>query len=145
MKAVVQRVLQASVVVDQQVVGTITEGVLIYLCVMKGDNEAQASYLADKIAGFRMFSDSNHRMNLSLLDIGGEALVISQFTLAADGKKGKRPGFDKAAAPDHSLPIYERFIQLLQRKGIKTQSGVFGAYMQVYSLNNGPVTFVLEK
>jgi D-tyrosyl-tRNA(Tyr) deacylase len=127
------------------VVGKIGSGVLIYLCVLAGDTEEEGKFLAKKVAEFRIFPDQEYKMNLSLLEVRGEALVISQFTLAADGKKGKRPSFDLAAPPDKAKELYEKFLENLQNLGIKTESGIFGAFMQVSSINNGPVTFVLEK
>lgn len=145
MRAVVQRVKDACVTVDDKIIGKIERGILIYLAVLQEDDGEQANALAEKIAQFRIFPDENHKMNRSVLDIQGQALVISQFTLAADCKKGKRPSFDAALAPEKALPLYERFVQRLQALGVSTQTGSFGAYMQIHSINDGPVTFILEK
>lgn len=144
-KLVVQRVKNAYVEVDNEVVGKIQQGILIYLGVLKGDTEEQAIYLAKKVVEFRMFHDENKKMNRSLLDIQGQALVVSQFTLAADGKKGHRPSFDLALEPQQANILYERFIEEIQKYNIHCERGKFGAYMQVYSQNDGPVTFVMEK
>jgi D-tyrosyl-tRNA(Tyr) deacylase len=145
MKAVVQRVLEASVVVEGNMVGKIGQGLLIYLGIIKGDSTTQVDALSQKIVQFRVFPDEQYRMNRSLVDVQGEALVISQFTLASDGKKGNRPSFDQAASPEEALPLYEKFIKNLKELGIRTNTGIFGAYMQVSSINYGPVTFILEK
>jgi D-tyrosyl-tRNA(Tyr) deacylase len=144
-KLVVQRVKNAYVEVDNEVVGKIQQGILIYLGVLKGDTEEQAIYLAKKVVEFRMFHDENKKMNRSLLDIQGQALVVSQFTLVADGKKGHRPSFDLALEPQQANILYERFIEEIQKYNIHCERGKFGAYMQVYSQNDGPVTFVMEK
>lgn len=145
MKIVLQRVSQSSVTVEGKVVGQIGRGILIYLGIIKGDTEEEARYLATKVAQYRIFPDQERKMNLSVLDIGGESLVISQFTLAASGKKGNRPSFDDAAPPPEAERLYEKFIGHLRSLKIPTQSGVFGAYMQVSSVNDGPVTFILER
>ncbi len=144
MKLVIQRVREASVLVDEKVVGEIGTGILILLGVMKGDKVENVDYLANKAAEFRMFHDENKRMNKSVLDIKGEILVVSQFTLAADGKKGRRPSFDQAAHPSEAIPLYEDFVKKLKSKGIKVDTGIFGAEMIVNIVNDGPVTFVLE-
>jgi D-tyrosyl-tRNA(Tyr) deacylase len=130
--------------VDGKIVGEIGRGVLILLGVMQGDDAEKAAYLAKKVAEFRIFPDAQGKMNLSLLDIHGAALVVSQFTLAADGKKGKRPSFDYAAPPGEAQILYEHFMQHLRDRGIPTASGVFAAHMEVSLVNDGPVTFVLE-
>lgn len=145
MKLVLQRVSQASVEVNGKIVGKIGRGVLVLLCVVSQDSAESAEYLAKKVAEFRIFPDEKHHMNLSLLDVHGEALVISQFTLAADAKKGKRPSFDLAAPPEEANTLYEKFVLCLRQLGINTETGIFGAYMLVSSINDGPVTFVLEK
>lgn len=145
MKTVIQRVASASVAVDGKIVGQITQGVLILLGIFRGDTRIEADYLTKKIVEFRMFRDQQQRMNKSLLDIRGQALVVSQFTLVADGKKGKRPSFDRAAPPEQAESLYEYFIQSMTRHGIDTSCGRFGAYMQVNLINDGPVTFILEK
>ena len=144
MKSVIQRVKNANVRVDDRVVGEIERGLVIYLGIIKGDTLEDVEYLAHKIVHFRIFPDHEYKMNLSLLDTYREALVISQFTLASDGKKGNRPSFDKAAFPQEAQYLYSKFIEKLNFLGIKTFQGVFGAYMQVFSVNDGPVTFVLE-
>ncbi|NUM35450.1 MAG: D-tyrosyl-tRNA(Tyr) deacylase [Candidatus Brocadiae bacterium] len=144
MKAVIQRVLEASVEVEGKIVGKIKEGILIYLAVMKGDTLEKANALAEKIVFYRIFPDKDHKMNLSLKDIQGEALVISQFTLAADCRKGRRPGFELAASPEDALLLYQKFIEQVQTFGVFAANGIFGASMRVHSINNGPVTFILE-
>ena len=144
MKAVVQRVLESFVTVEEKIVGKIEQGILVYLAIMKGDTLHQVNTLAEKIAFYRIFPDKEYKMNLSLLDVKGEALIISQFTLAADCKKGKRPSFDLAAPPDEAEFLYQQFIEKIQSFGIPTATGIFGAHMKVCSVNNGPVTFLLE-
>lgn len=145
MKAIIQRVISAMVEVDERIVGKIDLGILVYLGIIQNDEPKQADALAEKIVNFRIFPDEHGRMNRSLLEIRGKILVISQFTLAADGKKGNRPSFDLAATPSVALPLYERFIFKIQELGITTQTGIFGASMKVTSTNDGPVTFILEK
>ncbi len=144
MRIVIQRVSHASVTVDGNVVGKIGEGILILLGVADGDMEEDIKYLADKAAGLRIFRDENDKMNLSLLDIGGEALVISQFTLYGDCKKGKRPSFDKAGKPDFANMMYEKFLAYMRTIVPKVECGVFGADMKVELLNNGPVTLIID-
>lgn len=143
MRALIQRVNKASVSVDNKIVGAIGEGMLIFLGVLEGDSEKEVDYLAKKALEYRIFCDEDGRMNKSLLDIKGEALVVSQFTLAADGKKGRRPSFDQAASPLLAKPLYEKFIQKLEAF-VKTESGCFGAKMLVSIENNGPATFMLD-
>ena len=145
MKAVVQRVSRASVLVEDDVVGAIGPGMLVLLGVLRGDGEAEADRLAEKIAHFRFFADDEGRMNLSALDLGRAALVVSQFTLAADGRRGRRPSFDLAAAPETAEPLYERFVARLGALGLATRTGRFGAKMRVVLENDGPVTFVLDE
>ncbi len=145
MKAVIQRVTNASVSVDGEVKGSIGKGFLILLGVVQGDTSAQAEVLASKIAKLRVFEDDNEKMNLSLLDIGGEALVVSQFTLCADCKKGNRPSFTPSASPDIANELYLEFSELLRNYGVqKVENGVFGADMKVSLLNDGPVTIILD-
>ena len=145
MKAVIQRVTDASVTVDGEIKGSIGKGFLILLGVVQGDTSAQAEVLASKIAKLRVFEDDNGKMNLSLLDIGGEALVVSQFTLCADCKKGNRPSFTPSAPPDVANELYLEFSDMLKNNGIqKVENGVFGADMKVSLLNDGPVTIILD-
>lgn len=145
MRAVVQRVRRASVTVEGQVTGAVDEGVLILLGVTHEDGPEQSRWLANKIAGLRIFRDDQDKMNLSLLDIEGGALVVSQFTLYGDCRKGRRPSFVKAAHPDLAEPLYERFCADLEAAGVeRVQTGVFGAMMDVELLNDGPVTLILE-
>lgn len=144
MKAVVQRVTRASVTSEGELLGRIERGVLILLGVLEGDGEEEADALARNVATFRVFPDERQRMGRSLLDVQGEALVVSQFTLAADGRKGRRPSFDRAARPERAEPLVTRFVARLQGLGVSTQTGRFGAMMAVELVNDGPVTFVLE-
>jgi D-tyrosyl-tRNA(Tyr) deacylase len=143
MIAVVQRVKKSSVEVDGKVVGEIGKGVNILLGVAEEDTEEDINKLVNKIVNLRMFEDENKKMNYSLLDINGEALVISQFTLLANLKKGRRPSFEYAAKPDKAKALYEKFVEEFS-KYVKVQTGVFGADMKVYILNDGPVTFILD-
>jgi D-tyrosyl-tRNA(Tyr) deacylase len=146
MKAVVQRVAQASVVVDNRIVGEIGSGLMILLGVTHADQEKQARWLADKIAGLRIFEDDEGKMNRSLLDVAGNALVVSQFTLYGDCRKGRRPSFTEAAQPDVAEQLYEQFMSCLRQAGVsRVESGIFGAHMQVEIHNDGPVTLILEK
>ena len=144
MRALVQRVTQASVTVGARVTGEIGPGLLVLVCAMQGDGEAQATALAAKIARLRIFADAAGKMNRSLRDTGGAALVVSQFTLAADTSRGNRPGFSAAAAPDEGRRLYDRFSDRLRAEGIAVANGVFGAEMAVALVNDGPVTIWLE-
>lgn len=144
MRAVVQRVKNASVCVDNSIVGNISAGLLVFLGVGEDDNESDISYLVDKIIGLRIFQDDNDKMNLSVLDISGEILIISQFTLYGDVRKGKRPSFSKSAHPDVGKALYEEFINRAKTTGIKVETGIFGADMAVELLNDGPVTILLD-
>lgn len=144
MIAVLQRTSRASVKVDDKTIGKIKSGVLILLGVKKGDSKKDAENLAQKISTFRMFNDDTNKMNLSILDVHGSALVISQFTLCADTKKGRRPSFVNAEAPVISKKLYEYFKTSLIKLGVPVQSGEFGSSMDVNLVNNGPVTFVLD-
>lgn len=144
MRAVLTRVKHASVTIDGKVHGQIGEGFLILLGVTHEDTEAQAVKLADKLTGLRIFEDENDKMNRSLEDVKGELLIISQFTLYGNCKKGRRPEFLAAARPEVAIPLYEKFVQLCRDKGFHTETGEFGAYMQVESLNDGPVTLVVD-
>jgi D-tyrosyl-tRNA(Tyr) deacylase len=145
MRALLQRVSSATVKVDGKEVAAINRGVVVLLGVGHGDNEAQAQYLSEKIAQLRIFEDAEGKMNLALLDVGGAALVVSQFTLYADTAKGRRPAFVAAAAPDVAEPLVTRFAELLAAQGVATQTGQFGAHMLVEINNDGPVTIWLEK
>ncbi len=144
MRAVIQRVLRSSVTVGGEEIAQIGRGLAVLLGVEKGDTEKQADYLADRIAGIRIFEDEYGKMNLSVLDVGGEALVVSQFTLAGDCRKGRRPGFDNAAPPDEAKRLYERFVESLRGFGVPVKTGQFQAAMLFRIDNDGPVTFVLE-
>ncbi len=145
MKAVFQRVYDARVEVAEATVGAIAKGALILLGVVQGDTEKEAALLAKKIAQLRVFTDENDKMNLSLLDIGGEALVVSNFTLAANCSHGRRPEFLSAARPDTARPLYEYFMQELRAQGVsKVEAGEFGADMTVHMRGNGPVTILLD-
>ncbi|MFN8658516.1 MAG: D-aminoacyl-tRNA deacylase [Candidatus Obscuribacterales bacterium] len=144
MKAVLQRVSKASVTVDGNVVGSIETGLMILVGVEQGDSESDSTFLARKSAEMRIFPDQEGKMNLSLLDVGGKALVISQFTLIADWKKGRRPSFIKAAPPEEGNRLYEHFAQELRNLAVHVETGVFGAHMDVSLVNDGPVTMLLE-
>jgi D-aminoacyl-tRNA deacylase len=144
MRALLQRVSRASVTVDERVVGHIGRGFLVLLGVGQGDGEAQVKTLVDKIVYLRVFEDDEGKMNRSLLDVDGQALVVSQFTLYADVRKGRRPSFTNAAPPAVAEPLVERFNAALAAYGLKVEGGVFGAYMEVELINNGPVTIWLD-
>ena len=145
MKAVIQRVLESSVSVDGNVVGSSGKGYMILVGVCKGDTEKQADLLARKTASLRVFEDENGKMNLSVLDVDGEILAISQFTLCADVKKGNRPSFVKSAHPDYANELYEYFCKKLLENGVKNvEKGIFGADMKVELLNAGPVTILYD-
>lgn len=144
MKALIQRVSHASVSVDGKVIGDIGAGLLIFVCAMAGDDAANSAALSAKIAKLRIFKDDAGKMNRSLLDTGGSALIISQFTLAADTSRGNRPGFSAAASPAEGRVLYEQFISDISALGIQTATGSFGADMQVTLLNDGPVTLMLD-
>lgn len=144
MRALIQRVSHASVTVEGDVIGEIGPGLLILVCAMQGDTEAQADQLSAKIAKLRIFPDAAGKMNRSLLDTGGAALVVSQFTLAADTSRGNRPGFSSAAPPDEGARLYEYFAARLEDQGIGVATGRFGADMAVSLVNDGPVTIWLD-
>ncbi len=144
MKAVIQRVSEASVSVDDKIVGQIDSGFVILLGVAGDDETGDADYLADKIVNLRVIDDDNGKMNRSLLDSNGEALVISQFTLFANTRKGRRPSFVDAAPPEKAVPLYEYFISKIAERGVHVAQGVFGAMMSVKIYNTGPVTIILE-
>ncbi len=144
MRILLQRVSHARVSVDDRTIAEIGRGLAILVGVGHGDGEEQARYLAEKIAGLRIFEDEAGKMNLSVRDVGGEALVVSQFTLYADTRKGRRPSFTDAALPDVARPLVERFARLLAAQGVPTQTGEFGAHMLVDIANDGPVTIWLS-
>ena len=144
MIAVIQRCSRGKVTVSEKVVGEIDNGLVILLGVQKGDTEKDADFLVNKISGLRIFSDENDKMNLSIKDVDGSALVISQFTLCGDLKKGRRPSFVNAAPPEDGNRLYEYFMAELNQSGVQVQSGEFGAMMNVELVNDGPVTFVLN-
>lgn len=145
MRALLQRVSSASVSVNGRVTGQIDHGYAILLGVTHSDTEAKADWLANKIAGLRLFEDDAGKMNLSLFDVGGSVLVVSQFTLYGDARKGRRPSFTNAARPEQAEPLVEFFCEKLRQRGLTVATGVFGAMMQVDIHNNGPVTLMLEK
>jgi D-tyrosyl-tRNA(Tyr) deacylase len=144
MIAVIQRCSRGKVSVSNKVVGQILHGLVIFLGVQKNDTENDADFLVNKISGLRIFSDENDKMNLSIKDVNGSALVISQFTLCGDTKKGRRPSFIKAATPDDGNRLYEYFMLEMKKGGVPIESGEFGAMMNVELVNDGPVTFVLN-
>lgn len=144
MRAVLTRVKSAFVTVDGSVIGQIGQGFLILLGVTHEDTEAQAVKLADKLMGLRIFEDENGKMNRSLEDVGGQVLVVSQFTLYGNCKKGRRPEFLAAARPEIAIPLYEKFIALCRDKGFSVETGEFGAEMLVESVNDGPVTLIVD-
>ena len=144
MRALLQRVAHASVTVDGQIIGQTGPGLLVLICAMQGDTEAQADHLASKIAKLRIFTDEAGKMNRSVRDVGGSALVVSQFTLAADTSRGNRPGFSAAAPPDEGKRLYEYFAEQLAAQGLPVETGEFGADMKVELLNDGPVTIWID-
>ncbi len=145
MRVLLQRVSSASVTVDGEVISKIGAGLLILVGIGHGDAEPQAEFLAEKVANLRIFEDSQGKTNLSVLDLHGEAIVVSQFTLYADARKGRRPSFTDAASPEAAEPLVERFAELLRSHGVPTQTGRFGAHMDVEIHNDGPVTIWLER
>lgn len=145
MKILVQKVLEASVSVEGNTVANIKNGYLLFVGVEKEDTSFQADYLAKKIAHLRIFTDENDKMNLSIQDVGGEILAVSQFTLAADVSRGNRPGFETAARPDEAQPLYEYLVAQLKQFGISVKTGIFQADMKVFLINDGPCTFMLQK
>jgi D-tyrosyl-tRNA(Tyr) deacylase len=144
MKAVVQRVVEARVEVDGEIAGAIGRGLLVLLGVAKTDTEADAAYLADKIVGLRIFPDEAGKMNRSVAEAGGDLLVVSQFTLYGDTRKGRRPSFDHAAPPEHARSLYEQFVRFCRDTGLTVRTGVFQAMMSVHLINDGPVTLICE-
>lgn len=144
MRAVVQRVDRASVRVDNKVVGQVDKGLMVLFGVAPDDTDKDLNYIVDKVAGLRIFEDDQDKMNLSVQDVGGSILAVSQFTLYGDCRKGKRPSFDGAAKPELANSYYEKFVAALRDKGIKVETGVFRAHMLVELVNNGPVTMLLD-
>jgi len=144
MRAVIQRVLKGEVHVKNESVGKIDKGLLIYLSVGKGDSLKDAEFMAEKLVNLRIFADEAGKMNRSVLDVGGKMLLVSNFTLHGDCRKGRRPGFDAAAEPALAEQLYEKVGELITQQGVPVEKGVFGEYMQVSSINDGPVTFLLD-
>lgn len=145
MRAVIQRVHGAEITIDHRETRRIGPGLVVFLGVMKGDGQSQADFLAAKIRELRIFTDENEKMNLSLADVDGEMLVVSNFTLSTDCKKGRRPSFDTAAPPEEAKAIYERFVEQVRALGVRrVETGEFGAHMDVLVQNNGPVTIILD-
>ncbi len=143
MKLVIQRVNQASVTIKDKLYSSIEKGLLVFFGVEKDDSEDMLEYFAQKLLKLRIFEDEQGKMNKSVLDINGEILVVSQFTLCADCKKGTRPSFDNAKEPKVAKEYYEKFVEILKKSGINIKTGVFGAHMQIKLINNGPVTIIL--
>lgn len=144
MKVVIQRVSEAHVKVDGKIVGEINKGYMLLIGIDESDEKPDADWLVQKILNLRVFGDENDKLNLSIQDINGEILCISQFTLIADYKKGNRPSFIKAAKPDKAIPLFEYFKEQISKSGLKTESGIFGADMKVSLVNDGPVTILMD-
>ena len=144
MRAVIQRVQQAKVEIAGEVVGQIAKGLLVYLSVGKGDAEDDAKFMAEKLSNLRIFADEAGKMNRSVQDVGGGVLLVSNFTLHGDCRKGRRPGFDAAAEPAAAQQLYEMVAALIAEQGVHVEKGIFGGYMHVASINDGPVTFLLD-
>jgi len=144
MRAVVQRVSRAEVRIDGRVAGKIARGFVVLIGVAAGDNEADAAHLVDRIVGIRVFADDAGKMNLSIAQVEGELLVVSQFTLIADTNSGRRPSFIKAAAPEEARRLYDQFVSLARTRDVKVETGEFGATMEVDLVNDGPVTIILD-
>ena len=145
MKLVIQRVKNASVTVEKKVVGEIEKGFLVLIGIKIGDTKEQADYLVKKLCNLRVFTDENDKMNLSLKDVEGKLLIVSQFTLYANCNDGNRPSFIEAARPEEAIPLYEYFCEECAKRGFEVQKGIFGADMKVQLLNDGPVTIIIEK
>lgn len=144
MKVLIQRVKRASVTIEGNLYSSVNNGILALVGIEKGDTSEQVEKLARKVANLRIFPDENDKMNLSIIDIKGEMLIVSQFTLCGDCRKGTRPSFDKSAPPNIANALYEEFVSKVKEQGIKVSTGVFGAMMDVELINDGPVTFMLE-
>ena len=144
MNLVIQRVTQARVTVDNNIVGSIGNGLVVLVGVSKSDTENDAAYLSDKLLGLRIFSDENGKMNRNILDVNGSLLIISQFTLYGDCRKGRRPSFDAAAPPDQALALYNYFVESARRGPVPVETGIFQAMMDIELTNQGPVTFILD-
>ena len=144
MRMVCQRVLQASAEVNGRIIGQINKGLLVYLSVGRGDTLKDAQFMADKLVNLRIFADEAGKMNRSVLDVGGSILLVSNFTLHGDCRKGRRPGFDAAAEPQLAQQLYEKTIELIAEQGVAVEKGAFGEHMQITSTNDGPVTFLLD-
>jgi len=144
MRAVVQRVLNASVKVENKIIGKIGKGIVVFLGVHTNDTEQDCSYTADKILNLRIFNDAEDKMNLSVSDIKGEVLVISQFTLYGDVRKGRRPSYNEAAPPEKGNSYYKKVVELIKQSTLKTETGEFGALMEVEYINDGPVTIIID-
>jgi len=145
MRVLVQRVARAEVRVDERVLGRIGRGFLLLVGFTHSDGDDHLVWMADKIVGLRLFADDDDKMNRSISDVGGSLLVVSQFTLYGDAVKGRRPSFIDAARPEHAIPLYEKFVAMLRSRGVPTETGEFGAAMQVDLVNDGPVTLWLER
>ena len=145
MRVLLQRVSRASVRVDGKTIGAIERGYCLLVGLTATDTDAQCVWMADKIIGLRLFGDADGKMNLALDEVGGALLVVSQFTLYGDAEKGRRPSFVAAARPEQAIPLYERFVQLLRERGVRVETGEFGAMMEVELVNDGPVTLWLER
>lgn len=144
MRAVIQRVSEASVTVNGEMTGSIGTGLLVFAGIVKGDNEKDGQYIASKLAGLRIFEDAQGKMNLSVNDIGGQVLLVSQFTLAGDARKGRRPSFEKAMRPEEAGDLFEKLVEMVQNKGLTVARGRFQAHMEVSLVNDGPVTILLD-
>lgn len=144
MRAVIQRVHRAQITIDREETRQTGRGLVVFFGVLRGDTEKQADFMAEKVYGLRIFPDENDKMNLSLPDVGGEVLVVSNFTLGTDCKKGRRPSFDMAAPPEEANALYLRFVEQLRAQGVRVETGEFGAYMEVLVSNDGPVTLIID-
>lgn len=144
MRAVIQRVHRAQITIDREETRQTGRGLVVFLGVLRGDTEKQADFMAEKVYGLRIFPDENDKMNLSLPDVGGEVLVVSNFTLGTDCKKGRRPSFDMAAPLEEANALYLRFVEQLRAQGVRVETGEFGAYMEVLVSNDGPVTLIID-